>query len=160
MTLSCVLSPADTVVLAIFAPAIGDPNKVHQPLAVAQFPRDRPEIGILRADNHGLGVVQDFVDVVDHQFGDMGNAVEDEIAVCAHQAGYAHVLVVDAKVKALSDKALDNLDHRALTQVVGARLEAKAENPDPPVSLLHDELDPFGYLYFVAWQDRGHDGQV
>src|SRR6185295_5786258 len=54
---------------------------------------------------------------------------------------------------------LGELDHRALAQVVGAGLEAEAEDADLPVALLHHRLNSTLDLQLVRWKDCGEDGQ-
>ena len=87
-------------------------------------------------------------------------SIEDEIPVGANQAGDIHIFVVDAKVIAFAYEPLDDLNYRALPQIVGAGFEAEAQYPNLLVSAFHNELQAPIHLHFVAGQDGGEDGQL
>ena len=86
--------------------------------------------GVALPTTIGLRVLEDLVDRSHHQPRDVRDLVQDVVAVRADAAGEVHVLVVDREIVALADQPLDELDHRALAQVVGAGLEAEAEDAD------------------------------
>ena len=67
------------------------------------------------------------------------DAVVDVVAVGAEQARDGHVPVVDQQLVALADQPLDERDHRALAQVVGAGLERQPEHADPALARLLDQ---------------------
>src|SRR5580658_7505864 len=90
----------------------------------------------------------------------MRNVIQDEVAVGSDQAGELHVLVVDAEIESFADQAFDDLDHRALAQIVGAFLETEAEHADTRISLLHDHLEAASNLIFVARQNRSQNRKL
>src|SRR5271155_3679134 len=142
--------PADTVILAIFAPAICNSDKIYQTLILAQALEDDGKLGILIANDHGLRVFENRVDVLDHEPRNVRNAVEDEVAIGPDQAGHLHVLVKNAQIVAFADEMFDDFDHGALAQIVGSRLKTKTQYPDAPVAGIHDHLQPGGNLHLVA----------
>src|SRR5216683_5427777 len=103
-------SPTDAIIVAIIAPSIDDSYKINQELTVTQTLGHFVEVRILVADHDGLSVIQHCVDVADHKFGYVRNTVEDEVPVRANQSCNIHVLVIDAQVMALPDKAFDDFD--------------------------------------------------
>lgn len=105
-------------------------------------------------------MIEHGVDAGNHEAGDMGDAVEDEVAIGSDQAGDVHVLVVNAQVIAFSDEALNDLDHGAFPQIISTRLEAESEDADTAVFLLHDEPKAFADLELVAWQNGANNGQL
>src|SRR6202020_300404 len=140
--------PTDTIVLAV-APAIGDTDKIHEMLTWLQTLHNACKFRVFIANHHGLCMIQHCVDSIHHQPRDVWNTVEDEVAVCANQAGHVHVLVEDAQVVALSDQVLDNLNHRTLAQIVRACLEAESQNTNLPLSLIGYQPQSLGHLQFV-----------
>src|SRR6516162_438107 len=123
-------SPRDAVIVAIHAPSFDDPDKIYELLAGLQALRNFLELRVLVTDDDGLSVSEDRVDVMHHQFRNVRDTVEDEIAVGTNQAGDVHILVVDAQIVALAQKALDDLDHGTFAKIVGSRFEAEAQNAD------------------------------
>ena len=105
----------------------------------------------------GLGVVQNRIDLVDHQPGYVRDVIQDEVAIRADQAGYIYVFVVNAQVVALPDEMLDHIDHRTFAQIVCSGFEAETQHSDLSMTAFRNELDAFCHLQFVARQDRGHD---
>src|SRR5579859_3703848 len=89
----------------------------------------------------------------------MRNAIEDEVSVGTHQLCQVYVFVVDAEVVAFSDEAFNYLNHGALSKIIRARFEAKAQNANSCGTSVQDELQAFGNLRFVAGQDGGHNWQ-
>src|SRR5690349_19539613 len=96
--------PADAVVLAIFAPAIRDPNKIHETLTVPQAGGNTSEFVIFVSDHNGLRVLKYRINIFDHQFGYMGDAIEDEIPVGTHQACDMHIFVINPQIKTFAQK--------------------------------------------------------
>src|SRR5437016_5040038 len=107
--------PADTIVLPIFAPAIRNSYEIHHALVIVQALQDSLELRILVADHDCLGMIQDRIDSVDHQSRYVGNAVEDEVAICANQACQVYIPVKNAQVIAFADEMFDDFDHRTLS---------------------------------------------
>src|SRR5579859_2067033 len=84
--------PTDAVILSFLAPATpGNAHKVHQDLIVTQTIGDIPELRILVANHHRLRMVQNIIDVANHELRDVGNAVENKVPVGAHQAGDVYI---------------------------------------------------------------------
>ena len=69
--------------------------------------------------------------------GDVGNTVQNKLAVGARQRRRCSRSVVDPQIVALADQAFNHLDHRALTQIIGSGFEAESKNPDARVAALH-----------------------
>src|SRR5687768_5482919 len=120
-------SPTDPLVDAGNAARVADADEVDERLPVGQAPGNVAEFRRRVADNDGIGVVDNLVDACNHQARDMGDAVEDVVAVRPVDGCEADVAVVHAQVVALSDQPLDQFHYRALAQVIGTRLEAEAE---------------------------------
>src|ERR1041385_9264118 len=87
--------PADAVIHSVFAAPIGHADEIDEHLAGAQALRHAVEAAVIVPNHDGLRVIENLVDVLDHQLRDVGNAVQDEIAVRTDEAGKLHVLVVD-----------------------------------------------------------------
>ena len=86
------------------------------------------------------------IDILDHQFGNVWNMIEDEVPVGTDQAGHMNVFVIDPKVVAFPDKSFDDFDHGALSKVIRPRLKTETEDTNPFVSLFHDELQALHHL--------------
>ena len=99
-----------------------------------------------------LSVLQNCIDIVHHQSGNMRNAVEYEIAIRANQSRHLHVFVVDAYIEALPCETFDDLDHGALAQIVRAFLKTEAQNSNAFATFFHDQLEAPCNLQFVARQ--------
>src|SRR5689334_12600922 len=59
--------PADAVIHSIFAAAIGHADEIDDHLAGAQALRHAAEVGVVGPDHDGLRVIENLVDIVDHQ---------------------------------------------------------------------------------------------
>src|SRR5690349_18795862 len=105
-------------------------------------------------------MLENRIDTVHHQPGYVRNAIENEIPIGTNEAGQVHILIENAQVVTFSDEPFDYFDHGTFAQIVGARLEAEAQNTDSFVLIFHDELQSPINLEFIARQDRSHDGQV
>src|SRR5215212_11792981 len=90
----------------------------------------------------------------------MWDLVLDVLAVRADETGERDVLVVDLQLVALPEQGLCQDDDRALAQIIGAGLEAEAEQPDALVAALHDQVDGVLDLQAVAAEDRFDDRHV
>src|SRR5215475_4172972 len=88
--------PADTVILAIFAPAICNSDEIHEPLIRLQPVEHSGKFGVLVANHYGLRVLEHPFNVFHHETRNMWNAIKDEIAVGSHKTCHLHVLIEDA----------------------------------------------------------------
>src|SRR4029453_18920718 len=122
--------PADAIVAVPIAASVDDADEVDDPLPGPRALGDGPERRVVVGDHQGPGVVEDLLDARHHQVGDVGDLVEDLALVGADQLGQVDVGVVDPDLVALADQPLHHLDHGALAQVVGARLEGQPQHPD------------------------------
>src|SRR5579872_7396674 len=86
-------SPTDAVIFSPLAPMIGYAHKIHQHLATAQTLRHSPEVRIIGPDHHRLREVEDRIDAIHHEPGNMWDVVEDKVPVGTDQFGDVHVLV-------------------------------------------------------------------
>src|SRR5581483_2780957 len=91
--------------------------------------------------------------------GNMGNPVQDEIAIRANQTRQPHVAIEYPQVISLTNEPLDKLNHRAFTQIIRSCFKAEAQYADPLMTVLRDELHTFCDLQLIAWQYGVHDGQ-
>ncbi len=112
------------------------------------------------ADDDHVRAVHDLLDRFAEKRGEVGDLLVDVPAVRADQAGERHVAVVDLEVVALAQQRFGEDDHRAFTQVVGARLEAEAKQPDTLAAGLDHLVDRPLHVHVVAVEDRLDDRQV
>src|SRR5882762_2262304 len=124
--------PADPAVLAIIAPVIRNAHKIHQILTRVQSLRNAFELTGFIADHDGLSVLQNCVDIVYHQSGNVRNTVEDEIPIRTNQSRHLHIFVVDTYVIAFPSEPFDDFDHGALAQIVRSLFETEPQNPNAP----------------------------
>src|SRR5215469_16237969 len=137
---------ANAFVAAILIHKARCPGKIYYALAIPDSFAYTPEVRISVADHDCLAVLQHWVDVADHQPGNVRDAIQNEIPVGAYQFGYLHVLVIDAQDVTLAGKALDNFNHWAFAQVIRSRLKAETQHTDACMTLLHDEMQPPHHL--------------
>ena len=130
--------PANTVVLATFAPAVCDPDEIHKMLAWLQTVNNACKFRVFVTDHDGLCMIQYCVDSIHHEPGNVRNTVQDEVAVGADQASHFYVAVENTQVVTFADQVLDDLNHRTFAQIVGSRFETESEDTNLPLAL-------FGY---------------
>ena len=88
------------------------------------------ELRRLVADTMTSDVVDDLVERVAQQRGEVRDLPLDVVLVRPDQPRHRDVPIVDLQRAALAEQRLGQDDDRALAQVVGARLEAEAEQAD------------------------------
>ncbi len=88
----------------------------------------------------------------------MGDLRLDVVFVGAVDPGVLDVLVVDVQLVALADQALGQFHQRAFAQVVGAGLEAQAEQGDLALVVGFDQLEGVLHLRLVAEHQRIEQG--
>src|SRR5690348_10316241 len=99
--------PANAVIVAIVAPVVADADEIDDRLSIAQFAGNLSEVRIVIADNNCLRMVENGVDVINHEARYMRDPVQDKIAIGTYQARHSDIIIVDSQVIALSQKALD-----------------------------------------------------
>jgi len=119
-------SPADAIILAILASRVGNPNEIHYALMSAQALEHAMKVGVIIANHDRLRVIKNCIDILDHEFRNMRNMIQDEVPVCSDQASYTNIFVINSKIIAFPDKSFDDFDHRALSQVVSPGLKTEA----------------------------------
>src|SRR5208282_6862024 len=129
-------------------------HEIDQLLIVPKPMRNIPEVGIPVTDQHSLRMLQDILDAPHHQTRDMGNSIQDKVAIGANKASDIDILVIDPQVISLANQPLDELDHRAFAQIVGSGLEAESKNPYPRLSTFCHDLHRARHLHLVAWENR------
>src|SRR5260370_39594217 len=134
---------ADTVVLSISVPAIRYSDKIQQMLTVGQSFDDTLKFRIFVADHNRFCMIQNRINSVNHQTGYVGNAVEDEIAICTNQTCQVHIPIKNAQVIAFADQMLDHFNHRTLSQIIRPGFETEPQNADPSVSLFRYQAQAF-----------------
>jgi len=72
-----------------------------------------PKVRIVIPDHNCLGMIQNRVDIPDHQFGNVWNTIKDEVSVGPDQASYIYVFVIDAQIVAFTQESFDDFDHGA-----------------------------------------------
>jgi hypothetical protein len=117
-------------------------------------PRHVGELGRSVADDQRLGMREHFLDGGNHEAGDVRDLVQNVVPVGAVDCRQAHVAVVHAQLVALADEALGELDHRAFSQVVGARLEGETEDAHFALAFLHHRLHAALDLKLIGRQHR------
>src|ERR1700758_1056468 len=86
--------------------------------------------------------------------------IQNKVAVRTDQSCEIHVPIVNAQVVALANQPLDDLDHRALSEIVSARLETESEHPHLQTAAVHHQPDPARNLHLIAGKDRVEDGHL
>jgi len=81
------------------------------------------------AYHDGVGMIENRVDAGNHQARYGGMWLRMVVAVWPHGWPELDICVVDAQVITLAQQALGQLHHRALAQIVRARLKLKPRMP-------------------------------
>src|SRR3990167_2887928 len=129
-------------------------DQIDHVLAVEGLLRQGCEALIAITEDDDLGVIDYRIEVTVEQRGDMRNLRFDVVLVGAIDAGIFDVAVVDAQFEALADQHLGQLHQRALAQVVGAGLEAQAEQGDLALVVAGDDVEGVLHLDHVAAHQR------
>src|SRR5205814_117920 len=103
--------PTDAIIPAILASMLGNPDEVHHALIIAQVLGHTLKVRVIGANHNRLCMTKNRIDILDHQFGNVWNMIEDEVPVGTDQAGHMNVFVIDPKVVAFPDKSFDDFDH-------------------------------------------------
>ena len=84
---------ANAFVAAILIHQARCPGKIYYALAIPDSFGYTPEVRISVADHDRLAVLQHCVDVADHQPGNVRDAIQNEIPVCANQLGHIYTFL-------------------------------------------------------------------
>ncbi len=79
--------PTDAIILAILASMLGNADEVHHALIIAQVLGHTLKVRVIGANHNCLCMTKNRIDILDHQFGNVWNMIEDEVPVGTDQAG-------------------------------------------------------------------------
>src|SRR5262245_5461104 len=116
-------SPAESMVLPARRRLRHDAHQIQDALVRRHELERTLELVAVVADDQHLGVRDDLGGAAAHQPIEVWDLLLDVLLVRTDELGERHVRVVDADVVALPEQGFDDLDERALAQVVGAALE-------------------------------------
>src|SRR5688572_11452443 len=130
--------------------------QIDQRLLRGELIEERTEVRLAGREHHDFGVPQQLRSIVNQQSSYMRYAIQDEFAICSHEAGEPDVLIKDPHIVALAEQTLDELHDRTLAQVIGALLETEPEHADAALVSLVDHGQRMIELNPIA---RKHGGQ-
>src|SRR5690606_28187753 len=145
--------PADAFGRAI-AGVGHETDQVDHPLAARRLLDQLGESLVAVAQDDDVGLGHHVVQIAVEQRGDVRDLRLDVVLVGAVYAGVLDVAVVDAQVEALADEHFRQLHLRAFTQVIGAGLEAQAQQRDLARVMAGDDVEGLLHLGGVAAHQR------
>src|SRR5690242_13180346 len=134
-------SPTDAIILSIELAEVANANQVDHELIRPDPLGKAVELSVSIADHDDLAMRERLVEGFDQKRRHVRDHAKQIIAIGADELGEADVPIEDADVIALADQALDQFQNRAFAQIVGASLEAHAENADRPFAGLSDHVE-------------------
>ena len=105
-------------------------HQINHDLVIAQVLKQLFADGAIGAEHHNLRAAKNFVHIVGKQRADVGYDLVNESAVGANQAPKRNILVPDADLAAFANQVLDQVNHGAFAQIVGAGFETQAKDGD------------------------------
>src|SRR5215470_13710571 len=99
--------PGDAVIGVIVGVVFGGAegaDEVDEGFLWGELLKERGELAVGAGEHYHLRVLEKLLRPIDHQPPDMGDVIEDVLAIGAHEARQAHVAVIHAQLVPLADE--------------------------------------------------------